>query len=318
MSTRYHVHVYWSSPAIREQAMRFRGAISARFPHAQLGDVHDAPVAFHPLPMFQVSLDLLDVGALFAWLPHHRGSLSLLVHPLTGDAAEEHQSLATWVGPPVVMDVQRLRLAPSAALPTRPAISGTLLRIDASARHQGSISRELADRLVSHLGKQAPNRPVVRRDLTDGVPLLNPSMLEAFGVPAGDRSPAQQHAALASETLMAELRASEHIVLALPIYNFGVPATFKAWIDLVSRARETFAYTSDGPRGLLADRPVTIVLTSGGTRMGSELDFVTPWLRHVLGFIGLHDLRFVFADGLMKDPSRLPLAHAQIDQLAPA
>lgn len=316
MSTRYHVHVYWSSPALREQAMRLRSAFGGRFPHAKLGRIHDEPVAFHPLPMFQVSLDLLDVGALFAWLPHHREDLSLLVHPLTGDPFKEHLQLATWFGLPLVLDQQRLRRASSAAQPTQPVVvDGTLLRIDASARHQGSTSRELADRLIAHLGKQAPERSVVHRDLTDGVPLLNPNMLEAFGVSADDRSPAQRQAVQASEILMAELRASEHIVLALPIYNFGVPAAFKAWLDLVTRSGQTFSYTSDGPRGLLSDRPVTIVLTSGGTRMGGKLDFVTPWLRHVLGFIGLHDLRFVFADSLMVDPSRLALAQAQIDQL---
>ncbi len=317
MSTRYHLHVYWPTPALRDQAMLLREAIAGRFPQAELGGLHERPVAFHPAPMFQVTLTLLDAGTLFAWLQHHCGDLSLMVHPLTDDVLREHRDQAVWLGPALKLDTVRLQQAISTApLPPSADVSGPLLRIDASARHEGSVSRKLADEVVARLAGQSPERRVVRRELTDGVPLLNPDMLEAFNTPADERTPSQQRAAQASETLMDELRAAEHIVLALPIYNFGVPAAFKAWIDLVARARETFAYTDDGPRGLLPDRPVTIVLTSGGTRVGGELDFVTPWLRHVLGFIGLHDLHFVLADGLMMDPKRLAQARAQIELLA--
>ena len=171
----------------------------------------------------------------------------------------------------------------------------------------------LADELVGVLQHHHPGAEVTQRDLLDGLPLLDEEMIGAFFTPEGDRNEAQRSIIATSEALVAELEQADEVVVALPIYNFHVPAAFKAWIDLVARARRTFRYTPTGPEGLLADRPVTIILTSGGTRLHGPADFLTGWLRHVFGFLGLRDVRFVEADGLMGDAGgRLASARAQI------
>lgn len=189
-----------------------------------------------------------------------------------------------------------------------------VLRIDASARVEGSHGRALATRLIDRLAAEGPIE-LVERDLGRGVPLLDGAMVGAFFTPEEDRTDAQRAALAPSDTLVEELEAADAVVLALPIYNFHAPAAFKAWIDLVTRAKRTFRYTEAGPEGLLADRPVYVIVTSGGTQLGGELDFLTGWLRHVLGFIGLRNVQVVAADRLMADTEeRLAAAEAQIDR----
>ena len=113
--------------------------------------------------------------------------------------------------------------------------------------------------------------------------------------------------------MVAELEAADTIVIGVPIYNFGVPAALKAWVDMVCRARRTFAYTENGPVGLLDNKKAFLVIASGGTDSGSEIDFATGYLRHVLGFIGIHDVTIVDASGLMKDvDASLSRARGQI------
>lgn len=190
----------------------------------------------------------------------------------------------------------------------------TILRIDASARTEGSASRALADRAVRLLTLAHPGAKVVRRDLAAIPPtLLTEAMIGAFFTPEDQRTEDQRALLTESDTLVAELQAADHIVIAVPIYNFGVPGAFKAWYDLVARAKLTFRYTPDGPVGLLADRPVTVVVASGGTAVGSEIDFATGWLKHGLGFIGLHDVRLIAADRLMADPARKDAAEQALE-----
>ncbi|MEM1415897.1 MAG: NAD(P)H-dependent oxidoreductase [Myxococcota bacterium] len=167
-----------------------------------------------------------------------------------------------------------------------------VLRIDASARRGGSRSRAWADALLDELGPTE----VVHRDLgAEALPQLDEATLRHFGYLPDDAGPTATSAL--SERLIGELEAADAIVIATPIYNFSVPAALKAWIDLVARSRRTFRYTSDGPRGLLADRPVYVVVASGGTRIGSDADFATPYLVHVLGFLGLRDVRVIDTRG---------------------
>ena len=321
MPTAHHVHVYFRTAAEREHALALRQAVEARFPDARLGRVHDAPVAFHPAPMFQVALDSVGLDTLIPWLQRHRSDLSLMVHPLTGDVVREHLHDAIWLGTPLALDEERLQRAASAAsspdvAPERPG--PTILRIDASARREGSSGRPLADELVERLLHAQPQATVVHRDLANGVPLLDTDALNAWATPVAERTAVAVDAATPSDTLVAELQAADAIVVALPIYNFHVPAAFKAWIDQVARARVTFRYTPNGPVGLLENRPVYVVVTSGGTRLDGPLDFVTPWVRHVFGFLGLHDVHFIAADGLGGDTdARLQAARDQIRRLTP-
>jgi FMN-dependent NADH-azoreductase len=318
MSTSLHVHVYFEGLAERSQALELRSRFVERFPAARLGRVHDAPVAFHPAPMYQVTLEAIDLGVLLVWLQRHGGELSLLVHPLLGDVVAEHTEHAIWLGRPLPLDQERLGRAASAQEPVRenPERGRTVLRIDASARRRGSRGRALADRLVRGLLAREPGATVVLRDLADGVPLLDEESLGAWSVEPTSRTEAQRDAVQASETLIAELEAADAVVLALPIYNFHFPAAFKAWIDHVVRARRTFRYTSNGPVGLLRDKPVYVIVTSGGTRLDGPLDFVTPWLRHIFGFIGLRDVQLIRADGLgSRAEDRLEQARHAIDRL---
>lgn len=188
-----------------------------------------------------------------------------------------------------------------------------ILRIDASARKTGSVSRDLTDDIVAKLDAAH----VTTRDLAEGVPLLDEAWIGANVTPLDTRTQ-QQHAALAfSDTLIAEIAAADTLVVGVPIYNFGVPAALKAWVDQVARAGVTFRYTEDGPKGLLQNKRAIIVIASGGTKSGSEIDFATSYMRHVLGFIGITDVSVVTADRLMADAdAAMKTANGQIAALA--
>jgi FMN-dependent NADH-azoreductase len=189
----------------------------------------------------------------------------------------------------------------------------TLLHIDSSARGTGSTSRQLSDRIVTQL---APAQ-VIRRDLADPLPQITEPWIGANFTPAADRDAAQRDLLALSDTLVDELRAADTIVIGTPIYNFTIPASLKAWIDLVCRVGLTFEYTPEGPRGLLAGKRVILAVASGGTQVGSEIDFATGYLRHILGFIGLDEVQIIAADRLMQDmDAALVAANAQIDALA--
>jgi len=192
----------------------------------------------------------------------------------------------------------------------------TLLRIDASARRDGSVTRRLGDEYQARWLVRHPQGRVVNRDLAEPLPLLHADWLAAsFTDPAAREDHHHEQLAL-SDRLIAELRSADAVLVTVPLYNFAVPAAMKAWIDLVCRARETFAYTEQGPRGLLADRPVTIVLASGGVPVGSAADFASGYLKHIFGFIGLSDVRLVSAERMNIDPDAgLAEARRQLDQL---
>ncbi len=190
-----------------------------------------------------------------------------------------------------------------------------VLRVDASMRRNGSQSRILADRLIEQLS--ANGKPtVIDRDLADGVPFVDEPWIAANSTAPEDRSDDHRRALAYSDDLVAELQAADVLVAAVPIYNFGVPAAFKAWIDMVARARETFRYTPEGPQGLLEGVKAYIVITSGGTRLGSDIDFVTPWLQHVMGFLGIDDVVVIDGSGLMADAEgRIAEALSSIEAL---
>ncbi|MDJ0628207.1 MAG: NAD(P)H-dependent oxidoreductase [Rhodobacter sp.] len=170
-----------------------------------------------------------------------------------------------------------------------------ILRIDASARRTGSISRDLTDRLIARFAEEGETQ-VTTRDLTAPLPQIDEGWIGANFTPAKERSPEQRKTLALSDELVAELRAADTLVIGLPIYNFGVPASLKAWIDLVARAGVTFQYTPDGPRGLLEGKRAIVTVASGGTEMGSDVDFATGYMRHVLGFLGIEDVQFIRAD----------------------
>lgn len=196
------------------------------------------------------------------------------------------------------------------------SLARNILHIDSSARTDGSITRSLSQAFVERLS--SADTQVVTRDIgVEAPPLLTENWVGANFTPDEARTPAQQDTLALSDTLIAELEAADTIVLGVPIYNFGVPAAFKAWIDLVARARKTFKYTEKGPVGLLEDKKAYLVIASGGTASGSDIDFATPYVRHVLGFLGIHDVSVIAADQLMAGgDEKIASARQAIDALA--
>ena len=169
-----------------------------------------------------------------------------------------------------------------------------ILRIDASARADGSVSRDLTDRLVKRLA--GSDADITVRDLAATAPdFVDADWVGANFTAPEARSAAQRDRLAGSEVLVKELEAADHIVIGAPIYNFSIPAALKAWIDQVARARRTFVYTENGPKGLLDGKTAWLVIASGGTRVDSEIDFATPYLRYVLGFLGVSDVRVIDA-----------------------
>lgn len=164
----------------------------------------------------------------------------------------------------------------------------SILRVDAGADHVDSITRQLADELVRDLLHEADGDVLVRRDATTGVPLVGREWVAAA---FADGDPT--HLAI-SEELIEELMRCDELVLVAPIYNLSIPAALKAWIDQVVRDGRTFHITEDGPQGLATHiRRAWIVTASGGTEVGGALDFNTPYLRTILDFIGIVDVRVV-------------------------
>ncbi|MEM9579164.1 MAG: NAD(P)H-dependent oxidoreductase [Pseudomonadota bacterium] len=171
----------------------------------------------------------------------------------------------------------------------------TLLRIDSSSTLQASTSRTLTDTLIDSL---APDSTILRDVVADPLPLIDQPWIEARLIDAGSRS-AEENARLAlSDRLVNELRAADTIVISAPMYNFGIPAALKAYIDLIARPAETFTYTEAGPKGLITGKRAFFVVTSGGTPIGSDWDFASPYLQHFLGFIGITDVTVVTKDTL--------------------
>jgi FMN-dependent NADH-azoreductase len=165
-----------------------------------------------------------------------------------------------------------------------------ILKIDASGRTAGSVSRELGDRIVAGLSNGGET---VSRDLNDHLPNLDEAWIGATFTPVDVRSN-EQHATLAlSDEIIAEVQAADTLVIATPVYNFGIPATLKTWIDHIARVGVTFRYTENGPVGLLEGKKAVVAFASGGVPMGSPMDHVTPYLKTVLGFVGITEVEFL-------------------------
>lgn len=192
----------------------------------------------------------------------------------------------------------------------------TILHIDASARRQGSVTRDLTARIIA----RHPDARVITRDLADTpLPQITETWVNANFTPEGDRTGLQRDTLAQSDALVAELEATDIIVIGLPVYNFGVPAALKAWIDLVARAGRTFRYTETGVEGLLAGKRAIIAMAAGGVEAGSDVDFATPYVRQVLGFLGITDVSLVAADRMVLDPkASMAKALTELDALPKA
>ena len=192
----------------------------------------------------------------------------------------------------------------------------TLLYVRTSLYGAQAASSQLAERFVAEWLARNPGGRVIERDLAaDPVPHLTAERFQAFNTPPESRTPEQQAVVAYSDALIDELRSADTIVLAVPMYNFGVPSTLRTYFDHVARAGVTFRYSSAGPEGLLAGRRAYVFVTRGGV-YGGEHDTQAPYLRQFLGFIGIES-EFVFAQGLAygDESRRQSLANAR-EQIA--
>ena len=174
-----------------------------------------------------------------------------------------------------------------------------ILHIDASARKGDSVTRKLSAQLVGRLAGNDGH--VTYRDVSEGLPFIDEAKIAAYFTTPGERTDEHRTAIALSDTIVSELKNNDILVLGVPIYNFSMPASLKAWADLAARVGETFRYTATGPVGLLENKKAYVVIASGGTRVDSQIDFLTPWLRHFLGFIGIKDVTVISADALNQD-----------------
>jgi len=190
-----------------------------------------------------------------------------------------------------------------------------ILKIESSARQNGSVSRQLSERLIDRISDVSPVN-VVERNVANGLPLVTEGWVGSNFTPKDQRNDAQVELLALSDQLIAELRSADVLVVGMPIYNFGMPAALKAWVDLVCRAGETFSYGENGPVGLLENKRAYVTVASGGVPVGSPMDHATTYLTQVFNFIGITDITYVSAAGLAVDPDvALKQAEDSVDAL---
>ena len=188
-----------------------------------------------------------------------------------------------------------------------------VLEISSSGRRDGSVTRKLSNDLVAALEDRFGTIETTRRDLSSGVPFVDEAWIEANFTPDAVRTRQHVEALAYSDELVVELKKADIVVIGVPIYNFSIPATLKAWIDMIARARLTFQYTDSGPVGLLEGKKAYLVVATGGVPVGSAIDFATPYLRHALAFVGINDVEVIAADQLNNDAGEsMDRARAQI------
>lgn len=197
----------------------------------------------------------------------------------------------------------------------------TLLQINTSLFSNQGQSSQLADQFVAAWREKNPQARVIVRDLaTDPVPHLDGARFLSFLADPGARSPEQAAVVAYSDALIEELKGADTLVLGLPMYNFGVPSTLKAYFDHIARAGVTFRYTEAGPVGLLTGKRALVFASRGGRYAGTPLDSQTAYVRDFLRFIGIEDVEFVYAEGLnLGDASKaaaLAVARRELQRLA--
>ena len=190
-----------------------------------------------------------------------------------------------------------------------------ILQVNASARRDGNSTR-VAHSIVARLRSERPDASLIVRDLAASPhPALDEGALTAMTSPADQRTAEQAARVALDDELIGELQVADVLVLGVPMYNFGNPVQLKSWIDAISRAGVTFRYTESGPEGLLRGKKVYVALARGGLYRDSGNDPQVPYLKMVLGFLGMTDVHFIYAEGLAMGPEATEkgLAQAQAD-----
>ena len=197
----------------------------------------------------------------------------------------------------------------------------TLLQINSSLFSDQGQSSRLSNAFVERWRAQHPRGRLIYRDLAaEPVPHLTAERLQAFSTSPEERTPEQRAMAESADVLIDELRAADVIALGLPMYNFTVPSTLKAWFDHVARAGVTFRYTASGPEGLLGEKQLFAFTARGGKHLGTSADGQTNLVSSFFNLLGVSDITFVHAEGLNMgedvQQQALDKAFARIDRLA--
>lgn len=189
-----------------------------------------------------------------------------------------------------------------------------ILQINASARREGAQSTRLAELVVARLRAERREARLVVRDLAvTPHPVLDETALQALFTPAEARTPEQVVRVALDDALIAEVQAADVLVLGVPMYNFTISAQLKNWLDAIARAKVTFRYTENGPEGLLKGKTVYVALARGGRYRGTAADSQVPYLKTILGFLGMTDVRFIYAEGLAMGPEAAQQAFAEAE-----
>ena len=191
-----------------------------------------------------------------------------------------------------------------------------IYQIDSSARKEGSTSRALAKKLLNRIKK--PEDKVIYRDLNDEMVFVSGLTESGMNIDEKDQNENHKKMFKLSDQLVKELKESDVIIISAPIYNYGPPATLKAWSDLAARVGETFRFKPNGRReGLLKNKRAYLVITSGGTKLNSSEDFLTPWLRFILNFFGIEKIDIICADQMSLDYDKsIKDAEKQIENIS--
>ena len=190
-----------------------------------------------------------------------------------------------------------------------------IYQIDSSARKEGSTSRALAKKVLEKIKK--PGDEVIYRDLNEEMVFVTGLTESGMNIKEEDQNENHKKMFELSNQLVKELKESDIIIISAPIYNYGPPATLKAWSDLAARVNETFRFKPNGRReGLLKDKKAYLVITSGGTKLNSKEDFLTPWLKFILNFFGIEKIKTICADQMALDYEKsIKNAEKQINQI---
>ena len=191
-----------------------------------------------------------------------------------------------------------------------------IYQIDSSARKEGSTSRALAKKLLNKIKK--PDDKLIYRDLNDEMVFVSGLTESGMNIDEKDQNENHKKMFKLSDQLVKELKESDIIIISAPIYNYGPPATLKAWSDLAARVGETFRFKPNGRReGLLKNKKAYLVITSGGTKLNSSEDFLTPWLKFILNFFGIEKIDIICADQMALDYDKsIKDAEKQIENIS--
>ncbi|MEI1754430.1 NAD(P)H-dependent oxidoreductase [Acinetobacter baumannii] len=194
-----------------------------------------------------------------------------------------------------------------------------ILVLKSSIMGEGSQTNRLIDIMLEHRKGQGLQDDITIRNLAEmNLPVLDLEIFQALRGAENVNQDIQQIVALSDE-LIAELKSADLLVIGAPMYNLNVPTQLKNWFDLVARARQTFRYTETYPQGLVEGVKAVVVSSRGGIHVGQETEAVTPYLKAVLGLMGIHDVDFIYAEGLDMQAYRsnaLDLANQRVKEFA--